>query len=303
MEFEEQGKYKRAQLIHDKLRQLSLLEGHKIADQVQNNHQKMQHELVNQQSVEVDTFESVWDMKLDEYDRKAKEILMATMDRQRWEQKETEQHIRAQLMMRKPKFSKQVLQMKHVLQQLVKRKQYQEAEAMRNQIKPLELKEMEGFQNEQEDTLARKMQFVHKQHEQELNALKQRIQQGKNELLSQRRQDWKRLSQHHTNMLTEVTQKQKRILSNTKKIISTHSTVLLSSPAKCNVDYRSTFASLQPTPSKVQHQQFSGERSPGGSGIRSSLGSSSSPRNSLSNRRRTSSASLNGSLRRKRSVK
>lgn len=252
MEYEEQGKFKKAQLIHDKLRQLALLEGNKITDQVQNNHQKMKSELVNQQTVEVDTFESVWDMKLEEYDRKAKEILLATMDRQRFEQKETEQHIRAQLMMKKPKFSKQVLQMKHILKQLIKRKQYQEAESIRNQIKPLELREMEVFQREQEASLAKKMQFIQKQHEQELGALKQRIQQGKNELLAQRRQDWNRLSQHHTNMLTEVSHKQKRILSNTKKIISTHSNVLLNSPGKCNVDYRSTFASLQPTPAKLQ---------------------------------------------------
>mmetsp|Transcript_5890 Transcript_5890/g.8619 ORF Transcript_5890/g.8619 Transcript_5890/m.8619 type:complete len:309 (+) Transcript_5890:528-1454(+) len=276
IELEEQGRYKEAQVIHNKLKQLSLLEGHKITKQVRSNHKQMQTDLVNQQTVEVDTFESVWSMKLEEYDKKAKEILLTTMDRQEWEAKETEQKIRQMLMMKKPKFSKKVLQYRTILKQLVKRKSYDEAEALRNQIKPLELKEMEKFQKSQEKTLKKKLTIVEKQHKMELEALTQRIQQGKNELLAQRQSDWKRLVQHHTNMMNEVTQKQKRILSNTKRIISTHNNVMLTSPTRANINYRTTFTALQPSPSNRMYSPNSPSR-------RSSLrGSPASPKQRLS---------------------
>lgn len=61
-----------------------------------------------------------------------------------------------------------------------------------SQIRPLELVELEKFEDEQKQSLQNKMKFVQAQHSQEMDALKQRIKQGRNELVSQKEIDFAR---------------------------------------------------------------------------------------------------------------
>jgi hypothetical protein len=234
---EEEGFYLEAQQVMNKIKEVNLVEGQKfeiLFKYIQ--HQALQ-EVLYRHRVEMLVFDEIWSEKVTEYERQAKEIILSSIERQKWERNETEQHIRSQLYQLKPKFSKQVLNMKSQLQRLVKQKMYEEADSLRRNLKPLELKEIAQFEQLQENKVQVKMNFVKNRHSQELEALKQRILKGKTELLHQKNQDQKRLEQSHANIMQEFTAKQKRVLTKTKQFIGKQSAVLLTSPRKSAVDF------------------------------------------------------------------
>jgi hypothetical protein len=236
-EFEEQGLYLEAQQIMNQIKELNLVEGKKLEQQYHKNKRRAHQELQQKHVIEQQAFEEIWSGKLEEYDRQAKEIIIATLDRQKWEKQETEQHLRSQYLVQKPKFSKELLNSKVQMEKLVKQKMYTDAEDIRKNLRPRELQEIRAFEQGQEAKVQLKMKVVAQKHTQEIEALKQRIQKGKSELSAQKRLDKSRLDQQHQNAWLEFETKQKRLMARAKEYINKQSTVLLTSTRKHAVDY------------------------------------------------------------------
>lgn len=77
----------------------------------------------------------------------------------------------------------------------------------------MEISEIEKFEQQQNDFMQNKLrQLLHRQ-KQELEVLKKRVKQGRNELILQRTQDWNRLQQHHGNARQEMDARSKRMRS------------------------------------------------------------------------------------------
>lgn len=236
-EFEEQGLYMEAQQVMNQIKELNLVEGRKVEQQYHKNKRRAYQELRQKHSIEQQAFEEIWDGKLEEYDKQAKEVILATLDRQKWEKKETDKHLRSQLLAQKPKFSKNLLNMKVQLEKVVKQKMYNEAEEIRKNIESRELQELRLFEQEQEAKIQQKMKIVAQKHAQEIEALKQRIQKGKSELAAQKRVDKSRLDQQHANAWLEFETKQKKLLARAKDYINKQSSVVLNSSRNHAVDY------------------------------------------------------------------
>jgi hypothetical protein len=236
-EFEEQGLYLEAQQIMNQIKELNLVEGKKLEQQYHRNKRRSQQELQQRHIIEQQAFEEIWAGKLEEYDKQAKDIILSTLDRQKWEKTETEQHLRNQLLTQKPKFSKDLLNSKVQMEKLVKQKMYTDAEDIRKTLRNRELQEIRIFEQSQEAKVQHKMKVVTQKHVQEIEALKQRIQKGKSELSAQKRLDKQRLDQQHQNAWLEFENKQKRLMARAKEYINKQSTVLLTSARKHAVDY------------------------------------------------------------------
>ncbi len=171
-----------------------------------------------------------------EYDDQAKEIIRQTIERQNWEKKEAETTVRNSVLHKKPKFSKKVLDMRVVLKKLVQKMEYNEAEIVRKDLAVMELQEMEAFQHQLESLIQSKLKVNVQKSQQEIESLKQRIKQGRNELLAQRKQDWERLVQYHNNLQQELKLKQKKQLSKTDNYVQKTNNLIRTIAAKTAVD-------------------------------------------------------------------
>ena len=127
--------------------------------------------------------------------------------------------------------------MKNMLQKLVKQKMYEEADALRRNLKPFELKDLADFQKLVESQIQQKMNIVKNQQSQEVEAIKQRILKGKTELINNRKNDQRRLEQQHHNTLQDFEMKKRRVITKTKDYLGKQSSVLLSSPRKSSLDF------------------------------------------------------------------
>lgn len=128
---EDEGRYIEAQACVDLLRELNLIEGKKIEQQMKILQDRQRIRVEQRQTMEVEAFDAVWTNKLEDYENQSKDILITTLERQNWEKKEAEQQIRTQLLMKKPKFSKQILAMRNTLEKLVKQRLYFDADRLR----------------------------------------------------------------------------------------------------------------------------------------------------------------------------
>lgn len=202
-QFEEDGFYLEAQQVVNKIKELQLAESQKVAHLIALEKKRTKEELEQRHKAELEEFEEKWRGKFEEYDNQAKMVALAVIERHKLEKTETESYIRSQMYLKKPKFSKEVLNMKNMLQKLVKQKIYEEADALRRQIKQQELKEIAEFEKSQEAIVRQKLAFIETKHQQELDRLKLKISKGKTELQHQKESELEQLKRHQ-HAFTEI---------------------------------------------------------------------------------------------------
>jgi hypothetical protein len=104
----------------------------------------------------------------------------------------------------KPKFSRELLNLRKIQEHLAKQKDYTEAHKMKLKSDALEAWELEKWRNlKQQEMFQREAKFKHRQ-QQELLALQKRIQTGREEQKKQRQLDLERLLQRYQNVKSEL---------------------------------------------------------------------------------------------------
>ena len=114
---------------------------------------------------------------------------------------------------RKPKFSKDLLDLRHTEVTLAKQGMYADAHKVKVRADAMEAAEIERMQAEREQQISHaEVKYLHKQ-EQELRALRQRIQVGAEEQRKARQMDLERLLQryHNTKAALELQQTAERV--------------------------------------------------------------------------------------------
>eukprot|EP01006_Ploeotia_vitrea_P058305 TRINITY_DN69156_c0_g1_i1.p1 TRINITY_DN69156_c0_g1~~TRINITY_DN69156_c0_g1_i1.p1 ORF type:complete len:315 (-),score=51.88 TRINITY_DN69156_c0_g1_i1:115-1059(-) len=237
---EMEGRFYEAQECVDQMREFSVKQGKRLAKASREANAQEKQYIQEKQRLELLTFTKLWEEKLDEYEQQAKEIVKFVKARQAKDRQEQEEGVRQQLMSKRPRFSKQVLHLRELLERLVSQRKYIEAEEIRKKLKPLELEEVKKFDESLGSTFNKKAKALQTKDRNELNALNQRIQSGRDELKAQRRADFERLLQHHQNVLNELAQRTRVHISKTQEYISKHISVLQQVPNKTTVDYART---------------------------------------------------------------
>lgn len=135
IELEECGDYLGAAHVMDQIKKLSLKQANLIKQQIVKKQNEKLKAMKEKHKKEIEEFEKIWSVKLAEYDKKAKEVIVSTMERQQFELKELTAHLRQECNMKRPKYSQEVLNLRRQMLILVKQKKYIEAEKIKRQIK------------------------------------------------------------------------------------------------------------------------------------------------------------------------
>eukprot|EP01063_Lacrimia_lanifica_P015211 TRINITY_DN22024_c0_g1_i1.p1 TRINITY_DN22024_c0_g1~~TRINITY_DN22024_c0_g1_i1.p1 ORF type:complete len:268 (+),score=154.94 TRINITY_DN22024_c0_g1_i1:90-893(+) len=235
---EREGKFYQAQECLNKMRDMNLKQGKKIERIARSANAQEKQDITERQRLELLTFTKLWEEKLEEYERQAKEVIAHVKNRQNSEYKEQEDIVKIQLMNKRPRFSKNVLQMREELERMVRQKKYLEAESIKRNLKPLEDEEVKRFDEQLSITFSKKTQLLKQQYRNEINALKQRIKLGREELLAQRKADFERLLQRHANVSKELDQKTRLHISRTRDYVQRQMQALVNAPTKTLMDFQ-----------------------------------------------------------------
>merc|ERR1719230_2266885 len=143
-----------------------------------------------------------WDRKMGDYELRASEIVETMRDRHKSELKDFQQNLLQK--QQRPKFSRELLNLRKIQEHLAKQKDYTEAHKIKLKCDALEAWELEKWQNsKQQEMFQREAKFKH-QKQQELIALQKRIHTGREEQKKQRQMDLERLLQRYQNVKSEL---------------------------------------------------------------------------------------------------
>lgn len=132
----------------------------------------------------------------------ASQLVEAMRDRHKIELKDFQQNLLQK--QQRPKFSRELLNLRRIQEHLAKQKDYTEAHKIKLKCDALEAWELEKWKNQkQQEMFQREAKFKH-QKQQELIALQKRIQTGREEQKKQRELDLERLLQRYRNVKNEL---------------------------------------------------------------------------------------------------
>lgn len=169
--------------------------------------------------LEFQQFNGMWDRTMREYEDRASELLEAM--RQRHELALQELRAKMTEAGKRVRHSPKLLDLRRIEQTLAKRGEYAEAHRVKLQADDIEAQEHEAALTQREAQLAKAENALLERQDQEVNALRQRIQTGAEEQRVARQQDLERLLRRYHNIKSELeTQHNAELLRQKKGLAS-----------------------------------------------------------------------------------
>ena len=180
--------------------------------------QESEHQGVQEaQMMQAMEFNSAWSQNMTEFERQAREIEEGAIRRHQEEFIAFQQKLR-EAEPRAYKFSRQLLDLRTSVSKLAKQGKYDEAHKAKLKADQLEKWERLKLDNEHKTTVANKELQMRTQQSQQLEALRRRIQRGREEHKEHWLMGAQRLMQSHRNMLSDL--KSKQALENMRADVS-----------------------------------------------------------------------------------
>jgi len=199
---EKQGKYVEAEIAKNRLEELKLHEENRRKEAMRSRQIAERLGVEEAHMLEFQQFNIVWDKKMNEYEQHVEEMVEAMNERHQGELREFQRKLLGK--QAKPKWSRELLNLRKIQEHLAKQKDYTEAHKMKLKSDQLEKWELEKWRNlKQQEMFQREAKFKHRQ-EQEMLALQKRIQTGREEQKKQRQVDLERLLQRYCNVKSEL---------------------------------------------------------------------------------------------------
>jgi len=225
---ERQGKYIEADIAKKRLKELRQHEDNRREEGLRSRQIAQRLGVEEAHMLEFQQFNAMWDRKTAEYEERAAELLEAMRQRHQLDQMELRKKAASEPS-RKPKFSKELLDLRKIEVTLAKQGEYAEAQKVKLRADALEEGERQRMSAERDQQFSiAEVKFLHKQ-EQELNALRQRIQAGSEEQRKARQLDLERLLQRYHNVKAELEAQQNVERHKQRKGLSSASSARLSS--------------------------------------------------------------------------
>uniref|UniRef100_A0A7S2SB13 Uncharacterized protein n=1 Tax=Rhizochromulina marina TaxID=1034831 RepID=A0A7S2SB13_9STRA len=199
---ERQGKYVEAEIAKNRLEELKLHEENRRKEAMRSRQLAERLGVEEAHMLEYQQFNMDWDRKMGEYETHANELVEAMRERHKAELREFQESLLQK--QQRPKFSRELLNLRRIQEHLAKQKDYTEAHKIKLKCDALEAWELEKWKNQkQQEMFQREAKFKH-QKQQELIALQKRIQTGREEQKKQRELDLERLLQRYRNVKNEL---------------------------------------------------------------------------------------------------
>lgn len=209
---ERQGKYVEAEIAKNRLDELRLHEENRRREAMRSRQIAERLGVEEAHMLEFQQFNLIWDRKMAEYETHALELVEAMKERHQAELRDYQRRLIGRQV--RPKYSKDLLNLRKIQETLAKQKEYvnlecwpafhpfisnplplysyAEAHKMKLKADALEAWELEKWHNQRQSDLLQKEAKFKQVKQQELIALQKRIQTGREEQKKQRHQDLER---------------------------------------------------------------------------------------------------------------
>jgi hypothetical protein len=191
--YEQAGRFIEAETVAVKLRDLraNIARLENTASQVE--YDRKVAELQEKHKVELTTLDATWAQRMLDFESQSQRVIAAAKERLKIEYDEAEKTFQTKAEAAPQKVSGKILSMKKQLDLLVKNRDYLGANTMRKRIEDAERAEANRINSSFNDLLRRKMQAVQKKHELEMLALRQRLDNSREDLRRQRSEEKERM--------------------------------------------------------------------------------------------------------------
>ena len=199
---EHHGKYVEAEVAKKRLEELRLHEELRRKEAMRSRQIEELLGVEEAHMLEFEQFNTTWDRRMAEYEERAERLVEAMKERHAQELTE----LRDKLLARtpRPKFSRELLNLRRVQEHLAKARDYREAHETKRKADVLEACETERWrEGKRAEMLQKEAQFKH-QKTQELLALQKRIHTGREEEKKSRRVVLERLLRRYQNVKREL---------------------------------------------------------------------------------------------------
>eukprot|EP00658_Telonema_sp_P-2_P051328 TRINITY_DN3938_c0_g1_i5.p1 TRINITY_DN3938_c0_g1~~TRINITY_DN3938_c0_g1_i5.p1 ORF type:complete len:196 (-),score=65.24 TRINITY_DN3938_c0_g1_i5:379-966(-) len=157
--------------------------------------------------LEFEQFNAIWEQRMQEYEKSAEEGLEKLKEKHLAEILAFQEEWQNKLP-RKPKLSKELLNMRKIQDTLARQERYQEAQKIKFKADEREAWELARLQDQLSQTLAAKEQRIRQKQHSELTGLAKRIQRGREEYKGLRQSELERRLQRYKNVKDDLTSKQ-----------------------------------------------------------------------------------------------
>jgi len=249
---ERAGKYIEADMAKKRLEELRQHEENRRQEGLRSRQIAQRLGVEEAHMLEFQQFNAAWDRKTKEYEERASELLEAMRQRHILDVQEFKRKAAAEPQ-RSPKFSKELLDLRRIEMALAKQGEYVEAQKVKVHADSLEAAERERMQAEREQHVSvLEVKFIQKQ-EQEVNALRQRIQAGAEEQRKARQVDLERLLQRYHNVKAELEAQQNVERLRQRKCTTTSASLLSSSTS--SVRLKSSMSQARPSSARPRRPE------------------------------------------------
>lgn len=205
---EREGKYLEAETAARRLRELRQHEENRRREAMRSRQTAERLGIEEAHMLEFEQFNAIWEQRMQEYERSAEEGLEKLKEKHLAEIMAFQEEWQNKLP-RKPKLSKELLNMRKIQDTLAKQERYQEAQKIKFKADEREAWELARLQDQLSQTLAAKEQRIRQKQHQELTGLAKRIQRGREEYKKLRQVELERRLQRYKNVKDDLTAKQK----------------------------------------------------------------------------------------------
>ncbi|CAM9879227.1 unnamed protein product [Chrysoparadoxa australica] len=199
---ERQGKYVEAEIAKNRLGELKLHEENRRKEAMRSRQIAERLGVEEAHMLEFQQFNMVWDKKMADFEVHAEEIVRAMRERHEGELRDFQRKLLQQ--QPRPKFSRELLDLRRIQERLAKARDYAEAHKMKLKSDALEAWELEKWRNKRQQEMYQREQKFKTVKTQEMQAMLKRIQTGREEQKKQRQMDLERLLQRYQNVKSEL---------------------------------------------------------------------------------------------------
>lgn len=235
---ERKGDFLKAQQCVNRMREVNLRYAKRIEQTAHQANKDARERLAEEHKLEIATFTRMWEDKLTEYDLNAEKVISEMKAKHIEDYARQEGILKVQIMNRRPRFSKTVMDLRDALERMIQQRQYLEAEELKQKLAAQERFELESFDDGLAGVFEKRTQTLKVQYVNEMRAVEQKIKMGREELLSQRKIDFERLLKRHANVIKELDQETKLHISKTRQYVLRQVKALVHDPVKTGVDLR-----------------------------------------------------------------
>eukprot|EP01028_Stygiella_incarcerata_P000797 TRINITY_DN1123_c0_g1_i1.p1 TRINITY_DN1123_c0_g1~~TRINITY_DN1123_c0_g1_i1.p1 ORF type:complete len:401 (-),score=149.79 TRINITY_DN1123_c0_g1_i1:417-1619(-) len=234
-QFEADGRYIDAQEMMTRLKEIRIQMGRERHKQVMLSYEFDKMCLEEQKKESLDNLRREWDAKLEDYTAQARQILEATKERHKVEYDHHSSLWTEKLLNKTTRYSGRLLSMKKSLEILVREKDYVQAQSLKKKINIMKKEEEERYEEDMRQRYEKKMVALVAKQRNELKALKQRLDVGRDDLVRQRKAEIDRLVQFHRNHLRELDLQRRLDRSRGRLYLSKQEDVIATTPKRATL--------------------------------------------------------------------